>query len=632
MGRYYNDFNDIRGSDELAHYGVQGMKWGIRRYANYDGTLTTEGQRKYGTYQNFARSSEGQKMLSQSKGQQSSSPRYTKIQNGVKTKQPNQQVQEQPKKSLSTKQKVAIGATVTAGVVAVTGTVIAIRNHHNMMEYESALGNKAMQDMSAKWRSMSVGDKAKAIASNAKTSWHDRDGAVLDAGTKFHRMETGANAAKAERGVFVTYKPADYDKYKADFVGERLKKVRKDADEALKTGNLEKYNDLMNNTKVTERIMESNKKIVIPSSYDSKKIFMEEVYGKNKSAVSNMLKTEYAMGKQTKANAQTYAECQRLMSKEKLNNHEQQRLYELFNKALGVGARNDQLSDKIGEGHQHLGTVKYFNVLEKHGFGAVKDVNDRKLGNYKADAPLIILDRNHTMQDKGKDVVRNIGYEERKIAQLRTRTGKDFIRKGFDHVERFFEGTNTNSSAGRLNFSRDSKQNKLAEALYTKRTSVESKFGKGLTVQQHLQAEALAKSLGTSTDSALSSIYRKMQEGNMSFDEARRSFQENVKERAKPNVPSKVTETVKKATETVSAPKTETKSILSEVRYTKQNLASAIKSDTEKQGKTEIDELIAQLSSASKGGNGKGSSFKKAAQDVNDLTAELLKSNRRRLK
>lgn len=243
MGRYYNDFNDIRGSDELAHYGVQGMKWGIRKYVNYDGTLTAEGQRKYGTYQNFVRSSEGQKMLSQSKGQQSSSPRYTKIQNGVKTKQPNQQVQEQPKKSLSTKQKVAIGATVTAGIIAATGTAIAIRNHHNMMEYESALGKKAMQDMSAKWRSMSVGDKAKAIASNAKTSWHDRDGAVLNA---------GANAAKAERGVFVTYKPADYDKYKADFVGERLKKVRKDADEALKTGNLEKYNDLMNNTKVTE--------------------------------------------------------------------------------------------------------------------------------------------------------------------------------------------------------------------------------------------------------------------------------------------------------------------------------------------------------------------------------------------
>lgn len=69
MGRYYNDFNDLRGSDELFHYGVQGMKWGIRRYVNYDGSLTAEGRRKYGTYQNFARSSEGQKMLYQAKNQ-----------------------------------------------------------------------------------------------------------------------------------------------------------------------------------------------------------------------------------------------------------------------------------------------------------------------------------------------------------------------------------------------------------------------------------------------------------------------------------------------------------------------------------------------------------------------------------
>ena len=29
----------------LCHYGVQGMKWGIRRYQNPDGTLTAEGKR-----------------------------------------------------------------------------------------------------------------------------------------------------------------------------------------------------------------------------------------------------------------------------------------------------------------------------------------------------------------------------------------------------------------------------------------------------------------------------------------------------------------------------------------------------------------------------------------------------------
>ena len=35
------------GEDYLAHHGILGMKWGVRRYQNSDGTLTSAGKKRY---------------------------------------------------------------------------------------------------------------------------------------------------------------------------------------------------------------------------------------------------------------------------------------------------------------------------------------------------------------------------------------------------------------------------------------------------------------------------------------------------------------------------------------------------------------------------------------------------------
>lgn len=113
---------------EIYHWGVKGMKWGVRRYQNKDGSLTPAGRkRKRDDYHEDYKNAHDGKSV--------------KYMSDAELRNRNNRLQAERQYASLTK-KTSIGKKVVTGLIATAGTIVAAENAYNTYK---RVGNSALE-------------------------------------------------------------------------------------------------------------------------------------------------------------------------------------------------------------------------------------------------------------------------------------------------------------------------------------------------------------------------------------------------------------------------------------------------------------------------------------------------------
>ena len=112
-------------STSLKHWGIKGMKWGVHRYQNSDGSLTSRGKKRYSTHEDY---------------EKAHSKKHVSEMSDHELKERNNRLNMEKQYRDLTKKK-NIGSSVVKGLIAGAGTIVALEGAYRTYK---RVGNGAL--------------------------------------------------------------------------------------------------------------------------------------------------------------------------------------------------------------------------------------------------------------------------------------------------------------------------------------------------------------------------------------------------------------------------------------------------------------------------------------------------------
>ena len=386
---------------ELAHWGVKGMHWGVRRYQNKDGSLTPAGKKRYSDDPDRQSVDAAKIELRSAKREMR---RAGNQYNVVSTKENWRRYQEsrdnlgdarvdynKAKLKYNTKKEVS-------------------RIRENDIQFEKK--SKHRTRLEKQYKEMGMSDEDAQAAANhrirtekrlaasatmtaaacagyvARKKYKDRVDGLIKAGDVLKRVEMQDTGGKLHEVFYVAHDKKDQRRYE-----NLLGMARKNSTGHAYLMNLQAQGDVR-----------------VASKDKARKVF-GELY-KNDPEFRDSVKSSVS---------QHFAGRNRIKDVNDLSDKNIKKMYDNFNANL-VTMRGKGASEK------------FYGKLKSSGYGAIQDINDMKYSGYHAKNPLIVFDNsNKNIMVKSVKELTSPDMNKRGTKELLKATGEtmaeDFIKK-----------------------------------------------------------------------------------------------------------------------------------------------------------------------------------------------------------